>query len=78
MKKITFCEQNLDRVSYMVFNILKEKNYPDCELRITRCLAECGECFSNYIADYHGQLLVENTPERLLNRIIFLLETDRQ
>ena len=76
MKKITFCEHNLHQGSYVVFNILKEKNYPDFELRIARCLAECGECFSKYIVDYHGQLLVENTPERLLNRIILLIETD--
>jgi len=76
MKKLAFCEQNLVMGTQYVIDYLKEKKHLQLEISIARCLGECGECFSNCIADYHGELLSYKTPEELLEAILKRYEED--
>ncbi|QOR35641.1 DUF1450 domain-containing protein [Clostridium sp. 'deep sea'] len=76
MKKITFCKQNFELGTNVVMEKLIEMNLKNYEIRTTRCLGECGDCFTSCIADFHGKLLVEENPELLLNKILQLISED--
>ncbi len=69
MKKMTFCEQNLERGTQEVLNYANNKLANKFSISTTRCLGECGLCFSNCIVDLHGKLLVNETPKGLLEMI---------
>ena len=74
MKKITFCEQNFEMGTKDVMEKLIAMNLNGYEIRSARCLGECGDCFSSCIADFYGKLLVEETPDKLLTRILQLID----
>lgn len=69
MKKMTFCEQNLERGTQEVLDYANSNLADKFLISTTRCLGECGECFSNCIVDLHGKLLVNETPKGLLKMI---------
>lgn len=72
-KKIAFCQENLDNMgTQFVLDELEKAHADKFEIRTSRCLAACGDCYTACIADYHGKLLVAATPEDLLNDILSL------
>ncbi|MFP4456580.1 MAG: DUF1450 domain-containing protein [Clostridia bacterium] len=69
MKKMTFCEQNLELGTKKVLDYAKDNLTKEFKISTTRCLGECGLCFSNCIVDLHGKLLVSENPEGLIELI---------
>jgi uncharacterized protein YuzB (UPF0349 family) len=69
MKKMTFCQQNLELGTEEVLEYAKNHLSDKFNISITRCLGECGLCFSNCIVDLHGKLLSAETPAKLIKKI---------
>ncbi len=69
MKKITFCKQNLELCTEEVLEYAKNNLSDKYNISITRCLGECGLCFSNCIVDFHGKLLSGESPQKLIEKI---------
>lgn len=76
MKKITFCEQNLELGTEKVLAYAKKNLSNKFNISTTRCLGECGLCFSNCIVDLHGKLLISETPEGLIELIKTEVQND--
>jgi uncharacterized protein YuzB (UPF0349 family) len=69
MKKITFCEQNLEFGSKAVLDYANTHLSKSFNIRTARCLGECGLCFSSIIVDFHGKLLVSKTTDDMINQV---------
>lgn len=69
-KKVVFCERNLQLGTDKVLNELKKNHADRFQVSTTRCLAACGDCSFQLIADVHGKLVTASSPTELLARIL--------
>lgn len=60
--KISFCEQN---VAVTEVREKINKNYPDVQTTINKCIGECGKCNWDYIARINGKLVFSESSDEL-------------
>lgn len=69
MKKIVFCSQNLRNFGDEVYQYCLDKYSDKMIISQTRCLGACGDCYTTYMADFHGKLLIGGDAQSLIQAI---------
>lgn len=67
--EVTFCKANLVRGSIFTFNRLKKQQSPLVTVKAVDCIGYCGRCISQFFAKVDQEVLQEQTPDELFEKI---------